>query len=189
MPTDPTPAASRGTAVVGRRIGAAVVDMILFVAAGVGLFFAFAPTASATGECARDLGSDTGAAACFVWDGTAYQLDGGRAFAYLSLVGVLWLLYHGLYQALTPTTGKRLFRVDVVDGTGARAPVGRTLVRSLPLAVAALLSVPGLAFAALVGFVTVLVHPRHRRVGDLIARTYVVGRESVGTAVDTSTRH
>ncbi len=182
---------TRSTNVVGRRVGAAVIDLVIYLLACGAMFLAWGPTTSSTtdGLCSTEANARGTANACFSWNGTSYSLTGGKSIAFLSVLGVLWLLYHGVYQAFSPTTGKRLLRLDVVDGAGARARIGRTMVRSLPLALGTLFVFVGFMLASVIGVVMVLVHPRHRRVGDVLARTFVVDRESIGVRVDTTVRH
>lgn len=169
------------TNIPGRRFGAFVIDLPVTVAASIATFFAYGPTTLPAGSdgCAQ-LTKDSSAHFCMSWGDSQYLLEGSRAGWFLLAIGGIWLAYHGVIQALVGTLGKRLLGLGVVGPDGQRAPMWRTLVRSLPLAVGASLVGIGFLVAAAVGFVMILVHPRHRRVGDVIARTYVVRREHVG---------
>ena len=139
------------TDVLGRRIGAALLDVLLLFAVFVGVGLVGGDASARGGEASVTLGS----AATLV-------------FALLSL------LYYGLSEATSgQTLGKRAMGVKVVGEDGApvtpRAAVVRTLMRvvdSLPV-----LYLVGLASILLTGH-------RRQRVGDLVARTRVVSARS-----------
>jgi uncharacterized RDD family membrane protein YckC len=65
------------------------------------------------------------------------------------------------------TVGMMLFRIRIVDAAGAPAEVGPLLIRWVLLIV-------DLILLGLVGLVVMLVREDNRRVGDLVAGTYVV---------------
>ncbi len=169
------------TNIPGRRFGAFLIDLPITIGASIATFFAYGPTElpADTDGCAR-LTGDSGARFCMSWGDSQYLLEGGRAGWFLLAIGGIWLAYHGVIQALVGTLGKRLVGITVVGPDGQRAPLWRTLVRSLPLAIGASLVGLGFLAAAAIGFVMILVHPRHRRFGDVMARTYVVRRRHVG---------
>jgi uncharacterized RDD family membrane protein YckC len=133
--------------VLGRRIAAALVDILLMAILFVVL-----------GLLIGDSETDDGSA--------SINLEGGAAVLYFALV----LLYYGVTEATTgQTLGKRLLGVRVVKVDGSRpsagAIAGRTLLRI----------VDGIPFAYLLGFVVVLATGRRRqRIGDLAAGTTVV---------------
>ena len=134
------------TEVLGRRIGAALIDLIVVVVLLVVL-----------GVLIGD--SETG-------DGGAQvSLSGGPALIWAALS----LLYYFASEAMTGRTlGKRLLGLRVAAADGGRAGAGQIAVRT------AFRLVDGFAFY-LVGLIVVLATGRRRqRLGDLAARTTVV---------------
>ena len=135
------------TDVLGRRIGAALLDLLL-----MGILFVV------LGVLIGDSESGDG--------GASVQLGSGATLLYFALV----LLYYGITEAMTgQTLGKRLLGVRVarVDGStpGTGAITARTLLRI----------VDALPFAYLVGLVAILATGRRRqRLGDLAGGTTVV---------------
>ena len=169
------------TAVMGRRILAWILDLLLFAAVVLGVFAALAapvdiPEGFVLDACERlqALDSDE-ASGCIELGDTAYitsTADTGiqtlTSFGYLAFFVVLQGVTGG-------SPGKLLTGLRVVDEEGRRAGVGRSLVRTL------LWVVDGAPwFLPLVGFITGLTSTGHRRVGDLAAKTYVVSRAAVG---------
>lgn len=96
-------------------------------------------------------------------------------------VGLAWFVLNlVVLQGITGgSVGKLLAGVRVVDGQGSNAGMGRCLGRSLLWVVDALPGIP------LVGGITALTTNGHRRVGDMVAATFVVGTASVGRPVNT----
>jgi uncharacterized RDD family membrane protein YckC len=136
-----------GPDLIGRRIGAALIDILV-------LFVIFGFVAATIG--------DTEAA-----NGTASaKLDGGQ----LAVFAALGLLYYGLGEALTgQTLGKKLLGLKVVAEDGSPATTGQVVIRTLLRVVDQL---PG---AYLLGFVVMLATGAQRkRIGDIVARTRVV---------------
>ena len=169
------------TAVMGRRILAWILDLLLFAAVVLGVFAALAapvdiPQGFVLDACERlqALDSDE-ASGCIEFGDTAYitsTTDTGiqtlTTFGYFAFFVVLQGVTGG-------SPGKLLTGLRVVDEDGRRAGVGRSLVRTL------LWVIDGAPwFLPLVGFITGLTSVGHRRVGDLAARTYVVPRAAVG---------
>jgi uncharacterized RDD family membrane protein YckC len=133
---------------VGRRIGAALVDIalmaVLFVVVGLAL----------------GAGKSSGGNA-------SINLEGGQAVLYFALV----LLYYFATEATWgQTLGKRLLGLVVVGSDGSPAGTGKIAVRTL------LRLVDALPFLYLVGFIAVLVTPNKQRLGDLAAGTVVTAR-------------
>jgi uncharacterized RDD family membrane protein YckC len=135
------------TDVLGRRIGAALLDILLMAVLFV-----------VVGLLIGDSSSDDG--------NVSVNLEGGPAAVYFALV----LLYYGITEAVTgQTIGKRLLGIRVARVDGSRAGGGAIAVRTL------LRIVDVLPLAYFVGFVCVLVTgQRRQRLGDLAAGTRVV---------------
>ncbi len=139
------------TDVVGERIGAQVVDVVLLfvqlLVVGLGLAWLLGPATSA----------------------------GVRGLVYL---GALTLpLYGGLLEGLWngQTVGKRLFGVRVVDRDGGSPSVGQALVRNVPAVIVFSWLTTAVALAA------IATDDRHQRLFDRPAGTYVVEARSTGT--------
>lgn len=177
------------TAVMGRRILAWVLDLLIFLGIAVALFAAQAEYvdlsdySGALGDACPALQDQYGdlASSCFEVGDRAYITTGsesllqtGASFAYL----VVFILMQGLLGA---SPGKLLVGLRVVKADGSRAGVGRSLVRTLAWIID---GAPW--FAPLVGFIVGLTSTGHRRVGDMIASTYVIRRKDAGTPVTTS---
>ena len=158
MPTKPTQ-------VMGRRIAAFLIDLIISYAFGTLLFFAMAKRTDfkTTGNGIRIDLSDT-----------HYSVTGGREALYL----LIWFLFSfGLHVVLQGikgyTPGKALLGVRTVDAGGNPPGIGKAIVRWLFWIVDAF-------FFWLVGLITALVSENNQRVGDMVAKTYVVGKEWMG---------
>jgi RDD family len=86
----------------------------------------------------------------------------------------LSILINVLIQGLKGwTPGKLLFGIRTVAGDGRAPGIGRAIIRWL------LLIVDGLC-GGLVGLIVALTSTGHRRVGDMAAKTYVVGKRDMG---------
>lgn len=180
------------TDVMGRRIGAYIIDVVISVIVLFAVMFPLWQSTSVTApsgtvECSSEpddrFGSpefDSGARTyldatiCFD-DGSEVRYipaaDEGQFFGTLSLVSggtsfVMFILLQGLIGA---SPGKLLLGLRVVKEDGSNAGIGRCLVRTI------LLIVDG-AFCAIVGLVTAFKSQRHRRVGDMAASTMVISR-------------
>lgn len=161
------------TNVMGRRIGAFVIDLVLIWGIAFGLFAALAdPT---TYQDARFLGLGCDAVdddqyICFEnednGDITVLERD-GTIVAVLVLIGAWAGNFIVLQGTAGGSVGKLLTGLRVVDGNGRRAGFGRVLVRSLFLLV-------DFYLCFVIGLVTSLVSKGHRRVGDMVGGTYVV---------------
>lgn len=146
-----TPAGPAGDPedVLGRRIAAAVVDLVLLLA----LMFAIGAVPG-LGDVEAEGGS------------ISTKLTGAGTV----LFGLLALAYYFGCEATTGRTlGKQLLGLRVVDADGERATPRAIAVRTV------LRAIDGLPVFYLVGFITMLsAHPRNRRIGDLAAKTKVV---------------
>lgn len=145
MPSTDTVRPDRETTdVVGARIGAQVVDLVLMFVQVVLVAFALVVLARPD------------------------RTEGARALAY---VGVLTLpLYGGLLEGYWNgrTVGKRLFGIKVVDRRGREPSVGQALGRNLPAVVLFSWVTTAVALAA------IATSERRQRLFDRAAETYVV---------------
>jgi uncharacterized RDD family membrane protein YckC len=130
---------------IGRRIGAALIDLLI-------CFVLLIVLGLLIGESESGGGS------------VSVNLEGGAALIYVLLV----LGYFFAFEAASGRTiGKQLFGVRVVTIDGATPTPGRVAVRTV------LRLVDGILFYA-VGLVSVAVTRRRQRLGDLAAGTTVV---------------
>lgn len=166
------------TAVIGRRIGACFIDVVLcgLAAAIPALLLADAYTFDRAGA-GVDVEWVEGDLALFVRD-TAIVLRGweaavtGGALLLAVLVVMVWLPGR---RGWTP--GDLAADLRVVRGDGSRPGVFRALVRTV------LWVVDWLPVLGLVGYLSARATRRHQRVGDLVARTWVVDKHAAGRAV------
>jgi uncharacterized RDD family membrane protein YckC len=144
-----TPVAPPSTqAVIGRRIGAALLDIIVLAAAFVGV-------AALLGDVSTSNSS------------FSISLHGGGALLYFLLVYAYYFAGEAFWNG--QTLGKRMVGVRVVRLDGTAPSAGQIAARTI------LRVIDGLPVLYLVGFVTVLATgPRAQRVGDLAAGTFVV---------------
>ena len=141
-------AAADDTEVVGRRIGALILDSVLF-----GIVFVAVGLVSGGGSSGHGH--------------VGVRLSGGALLAYL----VVWFAYFTICEGVTgQTLGKRMLGIRVVSETGAAAGLGQAATRNL------LRLVDALPVLYIVGLVSIFATGRGRRqrVGDLAARTRVV---------------
>ncbi len=134
------------TEVLGRRIGAALIDLVVVAVLLVVLGILIGESETADG-------------------GARVSLDGGPALLWVALS----LFYYFASEAITGRTlGKRLLGLRVVAADGGRAGAGKIAIRT------AFRLVDGIGFY-FIGLIVVLVSGRRRqRLGDLAAQTTVV---------------
>lgn len=146
-PVPPTaPAGVPREKVTGRRIVAALIDLVLLGAV-------FYVLAKATGDTSND-------------DGTvSVSLNGGPAVLFFVIV----LAYYTILEAMRgQTLGKMVMGIRVVaEDTGSTPSFGRALVRNV------LRIIDGLVIY-LVGLITIAASKKDQRVGDMAANTLVV---------------
>ena len=134
------------TDVLGRRIGAALLDFVV-------LFLLFFVLALLIGDTQADDGN------------ASVSLNGAPALIWIALS---LLYYFGAEAATGRTLGKRLLGLRVATADGGRPGAGAIAVRTL------LRLIDGLGFY-LVGLIAVLATgQRRQRLGDLAAKTTVV---------------
>jgi uncharacterized RDD family membrane protein YckC len=177
----PAPPAGDPTAVMGRRVGAFVVDSVIVLAPAVGLFTSDLEyleeddlDQSGTDFCDDYMDQEDGV--CVDAGDRVYFSDGVPVAPWLVALGV-GLLIAVLLQGLKGwTPGKLLFGLRNVGEDGQPPGIGRALIRWV------LFIVDGLC-VGLVGLIVALSNKGHRRVGDMAASTYVVGKEYAGSPI------
>jgi uncharacterized RDD family membrane protein YckC len=179
------PATSDPTAVIGRRIGAIIVDFLLY-----SLIMAFVsptplsplaeyydvPDGTSFDEACEGVEQlEDDSVGCLLVGDRVYFTESADVIAQI----VTWLAVVGLYswvQGMTGRTpGKALFGIKAVNEQGQPPGFGKSLARTVLWVVdAAPYCLP------LVGFITGLSTKGHRRVGDMAAKTFVVGKGHTG---------
>jgi len=162
------------TAVMGKRIGAYIIDAILGSIISIATFWAVKDSV----ETGRDLCDVPGSPTlCVYVDGTTYFADESNASTvFIAALGA-WLFFGWILLGLTGgTPGKLLVGLRVVDqNTGQLAGLGKCLGRTL------MWIVDGQLFGLpLVALITGSASKGHRRVGDMVAKTFVVNKDQVG---------
>jgi len=147
METPEAPVAPRPEKVTGRRVLAALIDIVLLAA----VFFGLAATIG-------DLEYSDGV--------LSVSLNGGPALLYFAIV---LAYYVGLEAARGQTLGKMAMRIRVVsEASGLKPSFGPALGRNL------LRIVDGLPILYIVGLLSVAVTRKDQRIGDMAANTLVV---------------
>ena len=166
------PQAADPTAVVGRRVGAFIVDMIIAQLFYWPFFFLLADSADA------DLATCSGT--CLTLNDTVYGVGGGTSIL-LNLISIaytvlVFVLLQG-FKGITP--GKLLFGIRTVNGEGQPPGPIRALIRHLLLIVDLIpYCIPGL-----LGLILMITQNNHQRVGDKAAKTFVVGKNDMGRPI------
>ncbi len=165
------------TAVVGRRILAYIMDALIV---GAVAFIMFATQAEFVelvpdGFCDQ---IEAQVAVCAQSDDQAWFIEEGSTVA--AVVGVsvgAAILYLVILQGITGATlGKLVAGIRVVKADGTPPGIGRAFVRWVLLVVVDWFPY----LLPIVGFVTSLATRGHQRVGDLVAKTYVVRQDAAG---------
>lgn len=162
------------TAVVGKRVVAFIIDYLILQAVWSILFFALADSAD------TNFASCSGT--CLTAGDTVYGVGGGKA-------ALLWLVYWGysvgifvFLQGLKGfTPGKAILGLRVVNPEGGTPGPVKALVRWLLLLVDLLpYCIPGL-----LGLILAITGTNHTRLGDRVAKTFVVAKKDVGRPIGT----
>src|SRR5687768_1367242 len=171
------------TKVIGRRIGAFLIDWLILQVVNFALFFAMAESEAEVGAkvLTGDYDPDATAYGNITIGDTEYSLVDGRFVLWLAIVLLIAWLYHGVLQGLTGwTPGKRLVGIRTVsEATGREPGIGRATVRWVLWIVD---SLPWL-IPYLVGLVTAAASSKNQRVGDMVAKTLVVRQEAMGQPI------
>jgi uncharacterized RDD family membrane protein YckC len=164
------------TAVMGRRIGAYLIDVVIAWVVMAAVFWAVSDTVpnSALISC-----SDADAPTlCFEIGDTIRFAEGGDANL-VTVAGLLvWAVFGIAVQGVTGgTPGKLMVGLRVIrQDDGQLAGIGRCAARTVLWLVDAFPYI-----LPLVGLITGLATKGHRRVGDMAAGTLVVRSDAVGT--------
>jgi uncharacterized RDD family membrane protein YckC len=177
------------TAVLGRRYGAFLIDAAISLIVFGAVFFATATTHSFD-EMRREPGCHISAndpaqiecdnRAVVTVNDTVYEAEGGP---YVLACIAFTLVYFALMEGLAGATlGKLMTGLRVVTPEGTKCGLGRALLRWLVFAV------DGPLTLFICGIVTSSVSGGHRRLGDMAAGTYVIGKSDAGRAVSVRPR-
>ena len=170
------------TAVMGRRVGAVAIDgVVVFVPGAIAFSSSLQSFDYPSSTVARDncdtYNIDHSNSFCVTSGSTMYFSEGGTGGAPLIIFGVSLVMFV-LLQGLTGwTVGKLLTGVRTVREDGRPAGILRALVRWL------FWIVDSLPVLWLVGIITASTSTGHRRVGDMVAKTFVVRKEAAGRPV------
>ena len=176
------------TKVVGRRVVACILDAFLVIVPAILLL-----TASFEYLEVDDLGGRTGEQFCDDYldevGGACIDAEDINDRVYfsedsdLTSTGVYWIanfLILVVLQGLTGwTPGKLITGLRTIKEDGGKPGIGKAALRWL------LWIVDGFPYVipGLTGFIVALTTPGHRRVGDMVARTFVVKRAAAGTPI------
>jgi uncharacterized RDD family membrane protein YckC len=147
--------------VVGRRIVAALIDVLILAVVFIIMSALFGDTETGRRETAS--GERTG-----VW----VSLTGWPFVLYALIVLGYYLV---LEATLRQTAGKLVMGLEVVSADGAPLTAGRVFLRTI------LRLVDGLPFLYLVGLITIAASKDQQRIGDMAAKTLVV-RKALATS-------
>ncbi len=170
------------TAVMGRRIVAHLIDAVIYGAVTVGAFLALATeTDAAANDTDFRLDATSDRLVVEVRD-RIWFLEDADLWMVAAASVVVPLLLAVVIQGLRGwTIGKALTGIRTVNGEGEPPGVLRALLRWILWIID---GIPSYPLLPLVGGVTALASRGHRRIGDMAAGTYVVGRKFVGQTVN-----
>ena len=158
----------KATKVVGRRVLAYILDSLILGVIVAGLWFAFTSSVSKAGHTGGIVIGNTR---------HGFTSSGNRA-AWLAISGVLALVLLVILPGVRGwSPGKLIAGIRLVNAEGRPPGVLRSLLREI------LWVVDGLPGLNLVGFITATVTKANQRVGDLVARTFVVRADVAGAPI------
>lgn len=163
------------TAVVGKRIGAALIDVLIGLVAGA-LMFAVNHDTVDRNILGLELTCDSGGNnLCFTSGDKIYFAEDGKAAAIYAVVLLVGLANHVLLQGSTGASiGKKAVGLRVIKkDTGQLASIGPNALRWL-------VSLFDIGCCFLIALIMIITTKGHRRLGDMAANTLVVGADSVG---------
>jgi uncharacterized RDD family membrane protein YckC len=146
----PAPVSAVRTDVTGKRIVAAIIDMVLLGVLFVVMAALFGDAGSSSGD-----------------DGSSFEvnLSGGPFLLYVALSFAYYFL---LELTSGQTLGKKLMKLRVATLNGSPLAAGPVAVRTL------LRIIDGLPAFYLVGFIAMIASKQKQRIGDMAAGTVVV---------------
>jgi uncharacterized RDD family membrane protein YckC len=163
------------TQVVLRRCVAKLVDALLVAAILLVVVFVAGDVRRSTHGCPDPIPKGR---SCLGYNNQAFIVDNRVFFWFFGTLVVLLLLVFPVTSGITGATpGKLLMRIRVVRHDGSKPGWKRGLVR------AAAWGVDALALILPLGLWIASFTPRHRRIGDYLAGTYVVRGHAVGRPV------
>jgi uncharacterized RDD family membrane protein YckC len=158
------------TQVLGRRIGAVLIDTLVIAAIIAGSWYVLTKNASSA-PCTEG-GLEIGGKC----RGFTRSSSGDRTI-WLLIVVLAPILINWVMQGLTgKTPGKAIVGIKTVNAEGRPPGIGHAALRSI------LAIVDGFPYFIpyLVGFIVALNSDRHQRIGDKAAGTYVVDKAAEG---------
>lgn len=170
------------TAVMGRRVGAAVIDGLIVFAPAVAIIssnlqsYDYASDEIATDSCTQ-YQDEHESGVCATAGHTMYFTDSANA-APLYLLGFSLVMFVVLQGLTGWSLGKLMTGLRVVQADGRAIGLPRAALRWL------LWIVDSLPFLWLVGLITSFTTVGHRRVGDMVAKSYVVRADAAGRPVE-----
>jgi uncharacterized RDD family membrane protein YckC len=183
------------TDVMGKRIGAYLLNGLISAIVIIGLFIGII-AATSPGKSYKNVQAATGETAykfcdnydpanrndklCFATSDDEFILiDSGPFIG--TLIGVVvgwWLIDAVILEGLAGgNLGKLIAGLRVVRENGSKPGLGWAFLRNL------LLLIPDGIFAGLVGLIVSLTNDDHQRVGDMAASTYVVDKRAAGQPI------
>ena len=177
-PAAPAVPAGDPTAVVGKRIGAVLIDILITIGVVLLMFLVNHDTVDRNdllGLSCSDVRDAGGTNLCFESGDTLYFAEGGKAQAIYAVGFLVGLANSVLLQGATGASiGKKALGLRVIKkDTGQLATFGPNFLRWL----VGLLDV---SCCFLIGLIMVATTKGHRRLGDMAAGTLVVRADSVG---------
>ncbi|MEO8695156.1 MAG: RDD family protein [Acidimicrobiales bacterium] len=175
----PSVPAGDPTAVVGKRIGAAIIDVLITVGVVILMFLINHDTVNSNGafgiSCSdvRDAG---GTNLCVEAGDNLWYAEGGKARLIYGVAILAGLANHVLLQGATGASiGKKAVGLRVIKkDTGQLASFGPNALRWL-------VSLFDIGCCFLIALIMIITTKGHRRLGDMAANTLVVDTNSVGT--------
>ena len=169
------------TSIVGKRIGAWVIDLIIFLAIVLAIgaasggfkFDTYTAPSSSAGTFYCDAWRDTHNGYCQNNNGDVTTFESSSAG---NAVWLLHLIAYIVIQGIAGgSLGKLALGLRVVDSEGKQAGIGKSLIRTLLWVVDAITcGIP------ILGGILLLTTKGHRRVGDMAAGTFVVPKDQMG---------
>ena len=172
------------TKVVGRRVGALLIDTIVVSIFNFIVFFALADTEDEILDQLQDgeIDFDTTLYINLDLGGDEYSIVGGGNFlVYVLITAIVAILYWMILPGITGwTLGKLATGIRVVKDDGTMpAGIGKNVVRQIMWIAD---SFPYL-IPYLTGFIVALTNNRNKRVGDMVAGTLVVKASAAGQPI------